>query len=75
MRDSQSPTGYQQAKMRLVESAHNLANKAGSSALKSVALPVSSVVDADIKNMHLSLREDFKIGQFIDESVYSSTEK
>ena len=69
MRDSQNPTGFQKGKMRLVESAHRLASKAGSSALKSVSLPVTSVVDADIKNMKLSLREDFKIGKFLDESV------
>ena len=69
MRDSQKPTGFQQGKMRLVESAHRLADKTGASALRSVGLPVTSVVDADIKNMRLSLREDFKIGQFLDESV------
>jgi len=72
MRDSQNPTGFQQGRMRLVESAHYLADKAGSSALKSVSLPVTSVVDADIKNMKLSLRKDFKIGKFLDESVFES---
>jgi len=34
--------------MRLVESAHKLVNKKGTSAIKNIALPVRRVVDADL---------------------------
>ena len=68
MRDSLQPDGFSQAKMRLVESAHSLNKKNGTSRIKNVALPVRRVVDADLQNHKLSLRADFNIDTFLEET-------
>ena len=60
MRDSSKPDGETQRKMDLLEQYH----KQGSGAqIKSVAIPISKVVDYDLANYQISLKEDFKSSQ------------
>lgn len=68
MRDSLNADGFADGKMRIVEQAHRLQNKLGASEIKSVGLPVKRVVDANLQEHKLSLREDFTIQAFMDES-------
>ena len=68
MRDTLKPCGYTQAKMSLVEQAHKLAEKKGTSVLKSIALPVRRVVDSDLQTQKLNLRKDFNISSFLKET-------
>jgi hypothetical protein len=68
MRDTLEVDGFTQAKMALVESAHRLNQKVGTSKIKSLALPVRRVVDADLQNHKLSLRSDFSLDKFLEES-------
>lgn len=68
MRDTLEVDGFTQAKMALVESAHRLNQKVGTSQIKSLALPVRRVVDADLQNHKLSLRSDFSLDKFLEES-------
>ncbi len=53
MRDTDVPCGLTAARMKLVEQAHVLNDKKGTSVLQSVALPVRSVVDADLTSHKL----------------------
>jgi len=48
MRDTDEPCGFTAGRMKLVEQAHLLSDKQGTSALQSISLPVRSVVDADL---------------------------
>ena len=68
MRDTNEPCGFTKGKMRLVESAHRLANKQGTGAIKNICLPVRRVVDADLQQYKLSLRDDFNLANFLSES-------
>ena len=68
MRDTLKPCGFTQGKLLLVEQAHRLAAKTGTSVLKSIALPVRRVVDSDLQTQKLNLRQDFNIGSFLKES-------
>ena len=68
MRDTLKPCGYTKGKMTLVEQAHKLAEKKGTSILKSVALPVRRVVDSDLQTQQLNLRQDFDIRSFLKET-------
>ena len=68
MRDTHKPCGFTAGRMRLVESAHKLANKSSTGAIKSVALPVRSVVEADLANYKLNLRKEFNIDSFLEQS-------
>jgi len=61
MRDSRQPCGFTKGKMRLIEQAHGLANKKGTSMIKNISLPVSSVVTADLKEHKLELCKDFNL--------------
>ena len=58
--------------MRLVESAHKLAAKTGTSAIKNIALAVSRVVDADLTKHKCELRNDFNLTKFMKEAGLSS---
>jgi len=66
MRDSSQVCGFAAGKMRLVEQAHALAGKKGTSVLKSVGLPVQRVVNVDLAEFKLQLRSDFSLGDFLD---------
>ena len=68
MRDTNEPCGFTKGKMLLVESAHKLADKMGMSQIKNICLPVRRVVDADLKEHKLELREDFDLSVFLKES-------
>ena len=68
MRDTLKPCGFTQGKMLLVEQAHKLAEKTGTSILKSIALPVRRVVDSDLQTPKLNLRQDFNISSFLRET-------
>ncbi len=68
MRDTDAPCGLTAARMKLVEQAHVLNDKKGTSVLQSVALPVRSVVDADLTSHKLELRKDFSIQSFLEKS-------
>ena len=68
MRDTLTPCGFTQGKMSLVEQAHKLAQKKGTSILKSIALPVRRVVDSDLQTPKLNLRQDFNISSFLKET-------
>ena len=61
MRDTDGPCGFTKGKMRLIESAHRLADKQGTSAIKNIALAVSRVVEADLQQHKLELRDDFNL--------------
>lgn len=65
MRDTHQPDGFTAAKMRLVEKAHRENGPAGTAAIKSISLPVSSVVSANLKEHRLELRSDFKLNDFL----------
>jgi len=67
MRDTNEPDGFTAGKMRLIASAHALAGKTGNSVMKGVPLAVNAVVDANLREHKLSLREDFDIGQYLEE--------
>ena len=58
--------------MRLIEQAHRLAEKTGTSVCKGVALPISSVVDADLRQYKMELKRDFNIPKFLKKSGISS---
>ena len=75
MRDTDVPCGLTAARMKLIEQAHELHDKKGTSALKSVSLPVRSVVDADLTSHKLQLREDFSISSFIEKSGLTAKTK
>ena len=66
MRDSQSPDGESVRKMKLVEQFHKQGNGAP---IKTVALPISRVVDYDLMNYKLSLKKDFNLMEFLKEST------
>ena len=68
MRDTNGPDGFIKGQMLLIESAHKLASKQGTAAVKGIALPVQRVVDADLVEHKLSLRADFNISNFLKES-------
>lgn len=65
MRDTQKADGRTSHRMRLVEAAHK---KAGSD-ITCLALPISSIVDADLKNLKLQLKPDFDLKKFLSEAV------
>ena len=66
MRDSQSPDGESIKKMKLIEQFHRQGQGAP---IKTVALPISKVVDYDLKNYKLSLNNDFNLMEFLKEST------
>ena len=68
MRDTDEPCGFTAGRMKLVEQAHLLSDKQGTSALQSVSLPVRSVVDADLTQHKMALRKDFNLSNFLDKS-------
>ena len=67
MRDTYEPDGFAAGKMRLIASAHRLAGKSGNSVMKGIPLAIDAVVDADLAEYKISLREDFDIGNYLIE--------
>ena len=67
MRDTHEPDGFVAGKMRLIASAHSLAGKSGNSVMKGVPLAISAVVDANLAEYKMNLREDFDIGKYLKE--------
>ena len=65
MRDTYGPDGFAKGEMLLIESAHDLANKQGTAKVKNISLPVKRMVDADLKEHKLKLRDDFNLSNFL----------
>ena len=65
MRDTKTPDGKAAHQMALVERSHSTSTEMKTAPIKTMGLAMSQIVDYDLAKYKLSLRNDFKIDDFM----------